>query len=220
MAKAKLYSVEGTLKSEVELEATHFDVPVDSGLIHLGVVVQRGNARQGTAKTKGRSEVSGTGKKPWKQKGTGRARAGSNTSPIWVRGGKAHGAIPRDYTRKLNSKTKRKILLGALTAKAAESRISIFEKFELPEVKTKQLNLLLHKAEFKNNERKCILVSNPNESLVLSARNLPNVSVCSVQLLNLYDIVLTDQLIFTQEAMETFVGSDKTNSVKGGNDAT
>ncbi len=208
MTKANLYTAEGALKSQVDLDEACFNSPVDAGLIHFGITVQRGNARQGTAKTKGRSEVSGTGKKPWKQKGTGRARSGSNTSPIWVRGGKAHGAEPRDYTRKINRKLKQKILRGALTEKAVDSKISIFEKFNLSEVKTKVLQGLLNKANFKDSERKCVLVSSLNEQLMLSARNLKNVCVCSIDLLNVYDVILMDQIIFTQEAMRAFTEGD------------
>jgi large subunit ribosomal protein L4 len=211
MAKAKLYSNEGSFKSEVELPSSHFEAPINEGNIHLAVTIYLGNKRQGTAKTKGRSEVSGTGKKPWKQKGTGRARAGSSKSPIWVRGGKAHGATPRDYTRKLNKKVRQQTLRGALSQKAEAQSVYVFEDFNLSEGKTKALKAVLSKAELEN-KKNLILLSAANENLVLASRNVPNTQVGRIEELNVYDIVRYDNIIFTQESVDTLAAPKATSA--------
>ena len=131
MAKAKLHAATGAYKAEYDLPASHFEQPVSEAAMYNAVDVYMGNQRQGTHKTKNRSEVSGGGKKPWKQKGTGRARQGSNTAPQWVRGGKAHGPLPHLYKRDINKKVKRRALLSALTMKANESSVYVFEQISL-----------------------------------------------------------------------------------------
>ena len=186
MPKARLYSKDGAYKSDVELPESHFSQPVRTDIMHTYVTVYTGNQRQGTTKTKGRSEVSGGGKKPWKQKGTGRARAGTNTSPIWVRGGKAHGASPSDHTRKLNKKMKRQALLSALSAKAGDESIHIFEELSLSAPKTKELDGILTKAEL-SNKKNLILISEPQVNLFLAARNIPATVIGRVQDINTYE---------------------------------
>src|SRR3954468_20076012 len=131
MAKAKLHAADGAFKSECDLPDSHFEQPISEAAMYSAVDVFLGNQRQGTHKAKNRSEVSGGGKKPWKQKGTGRARQGSNTAPNWARGGKAHGPVPRLYKRDLNKKVKRRALLSALTMKAKDNTVFVFEKLAL-----------------------------------------------------------------------------------------
>ncbi len=202
MAKAALYANDGTKKSEVELPADYFDGSINEGIVHEYVMVALGNQRQGTAKTKSRSEVSGTGKKPWKQKGTGRARSGASTSPIWVRGGKAHGAIPRDYTRKLNKKVKKQALVSALTQKAQENGVHVFESLNLEGPKTKGLASILSKAEIAG--KNLILISEPDTNLFLAGRNIPSVKIANVADINALNVVSASNLIFTQSALAQF----------------
>jgi large subunit ribosomal protein L4 len=201
MSKARLYSKDGTYKSEIDLPESHFAQPIKMDLIHTYVMVYSGNQRQGTSKTKGRSEVSGGGTKPWKQKGTGRARAGSNTSPIWVRGGKAHGATPRDYTRKLNKKMKQQALLSALSLKAGEKSVHVFEDISLSEPKTKELAGILQTASL-SNKKNLILTSQPQDNLLLAVRNIPASCVSRVQDVNTYEVMNSNNLIITTAAME------------------
>ncbi len=207
MAKAKLYSSDGSFKSEVELPEEQFGHTVDEGLLHLAVTIYRGNQRQGTAKTKGRSEVSGSGAKPWKQKGTGRARAGTNQSPIWVRGGKAHGATPRDYTRKLNKKVKKQALYSALSMKANQEEVFVIEALSLAAPKTRDLVGIMKKAEL-TGKKNLILTTELEANLGLASRNIPNLQISRVQELNPYEIINTNNLIFTQAALDTFTQTE------------
>jgi large subunit ribosomal protein L4 len=200
MAKAKLYSKDGSAKSEVELPQEFFSQEVNLPAIHEVITVYRGNQRQGTAKTKGRSEVSGTNQKPWKQKGTGRARAGSNKSPVWVRGGKAHGATPRDYTRDLNKKFKSKVFRSALSYMASEQKVHVFEELSLSAPKTKELAGILSKAEL-NNKKNIMVTHETERNLFLAARNLATTELRRVEDLNTYDVMYPDNLIFTQAAL-------------------
>ena len=203
MTKANLYTNQGKLKSQVDLEVSCFNVEVDQSLLHLAVTVYRGNQRQGTSKTKSRSEVSGSGKKPWKQKGTGRARAGTNQSPIWVRGGKAHGAIPRSYVRKLNKKLAQKALKGALTFKASKEQVSVFEDLNLKDNKTKLLLSIFNETKIQG-VKKYILIADENRNLRLAARNIPNLVVGNINEINIYDILNSEQIVFTQDALNYF----------------
>ena len=147
MAKAKLHTPDGAYKNDVELPSSHFDQEVNEPVMFQVTYVYLGNQRQGTHKTKNRSEVSGGGRKPYKQKGTGQARQGSNTAPNWARGGKAHGPIPHKYTKDIPSKMKQKAFLSALSLKARENQVHVFEGIGITEPKTKQLVGILAKAE-------------------------------------------------------------------------
>lgn len=200
MSKAKLYSNDGSSKSEIDLPADLFAGKVNEDSIYQYVVVYQANQRQGNSKTKSRSEVSGTNQKPWKQKGTGRARSGSNTSPIWVRGGKAHGPIPKSYHTKLNKKLKKLALVSALTTKANDGEVHVFEKLTLEEHKTKKLAGILSNAKL-DATNSLILLSEPNEKLMLAARNIPALDVAQVRELNAFDVVSNKNLIFTQSAL-------------------
>ena len=166
MAKAKLHAADGAFKSDIDLPASHFEAPVSEGAMFNVVDVYMGNQRQGTHKTKNRSEVSGGGKKPWKQKGTGRARQGSNTAPQWVRGGKAHGPLPHLYKRDINKKVKRRSLLSALTVKANESSVYVIEKLALAAPKTKDLVKVLATAKL-DGQKNLIVVAEADKARTL-----------------------------------------------------
>ncbi len=201
MPKAKLYSNNGTLKSDVELPESHFGQKVSESAIHQAVVIYLNNQRQGTAKTKSRSEVSGGGKKPWRQKGTGRARSGSNTSPIWVRGGKAHGANPRDYIKKINKKLRQKAFVSALSLKAESECVHVFEDLALDAPKTKALHTILNTAKL-TDKKNIIVVTEANDTLSLASRNIPATDVCRVQDVCTYDLMNAENLILTQSSIE------------------
>ncbi|MDQ3001397.1 MAG: 50S ribosomal protein L4 [Fibrobacterota bacterium] len=227
MAKAKLHAATGAYKAEFDLPASHFEQPVSEAAMYNAVDVYMGNQRQGTHKTKNRSEVSGGGKKPWKQKGTGRARQGSNTAPQWVRGGKAHGPLPHLYKRDINKKVKRRALLSALTMKANESSVYVFEAITLTAPKTKELAKVLATAALAG-QRNLILVSEADKNLALAARNIPDVMVQRVWDVNTYWLISAKNIIFTDGAMKALtappatggaaekVAKPKAASAKGG----
>jgi large subunit ribosomal protein L4 len=208
MAKAKLHAADGAFKSEIDLPASHFEAPVSEAAMYNAVDVYMGNQRQGTHKTKNRSEVSGGGKKPWKQKGTGRARQGSNTAPQWVRGGKAHGPLPHLYKRDINKKVKRRSLLSALTVKANESSVYVIEKLALAAPKTKDLVKLLAAAKL-DGKKNLIVVEDADQNLLLAARNLPTVLVQRVWDLNTYNLLNADNVIFTDAAVKALTAGSK-----------
>lgn len=200
--ETKLYSVNGEAKGECQLPDEIFNVDINTGLVHQVVVSYLRNQRQGTAKTKGRSEVSGGGRKPFKQKGTGRARAGSNTSPVWVRGGKAFGANPRDYVATIPKKMKRNALCSAYSAKAQDGSVYVLEGLSLETPKTKTVADLL--AGLGVLGKKCLLVINSDDkNLYLSSRNIKDVTVRNASDVSTYDVVRNECLIFSSaEAVE------------------
>ena len=204
MAKAKLHAPDGALKQDVELPASHFEQEISEPVMFQAVYVYLGNQRQGTHKTKNRSEVSGGGRKPWKQKGTGRARQGSNTAPNWARGGKAHGPLPHKYTKDLNRKMKQKAFVSALSLKARESRVHVFEGLDVSAPKTKDLIVILKKAEL-TGVKNLIVVDKPGKNLLLAARNLKDTKIERVQDVNTYELLNSDNLIFTAPALKVLV---------------
>ena len=204
MAKAKLHAATGAFKADFDLPSSHFEQEISEAAMYQAVDTYLGNQRQGTHKGKNRSEVSGGGKKPWKQKGTGRARQGSNTAPNWARGGKAHPPLPRKYTRDLNKKVKRRALLSALTMKANESGIFIFEALTLSAPKTQELVKVLKTAAL-DGQKNLILVSEPDQNLMLAARNIPDVSVQRVFDVNTYALINAKNVIFTDSALKALV---------------
>jgi large subunit ribosomal protein L4 len=214
MAKAKLHAANGAFKSEIDLPASHFEAPVSEAAMYNAVDVYMGNQRQGTHKTKNRSEVSGGGKKPWKQKGTGRARQGSNTAPQWVRGGKAHGPLPHLYKRDINKKVKRRALLSALTMKANESAVYVIENLTLSAPKTKDLVKLLAAAKL-DGKKNLIVVPEADENLLLAARNIPTVLVQRVWDLNTYSLLNADNVIFTDAAVKALTSKPATAKAAG-----
>lgn len=204
MARARLHSSDGKFREEIDLPDAMFGQEIDRGLIHLALTILAGNRRQGTSRTKTRSQVSGGGDKPWKQKGTGRARAGSNTSPIWSRGGKAHGAKARNYTRGLPKNARRKALVSALSLKAGASCVHVFEDLQLEAPKTRQMASILKNAELLGT-RNLLLVPQADERVLLASRNIPDVRVGRVGDLNTLQVMSAQRLLFTRGALNALV---------------
>jgi large subunit ribosomal protein L4 len=189
--KAKLYQQDGTVKGEVELP---------EHLLFQVVKGYRANARQGTSKTKGRSEVSGGGKKPWRQKGTGRARAGSNTSPIWVRGGKAHGPDPRDYSTHIPKPMRKAALVSALSSRAKDEKIMVVDTIDCKPPKTKIMAQLLG-ALAVSDRRNLLVVDAKAKNLYMAGRNVKNLNVKPLPELNAYDVLQSENIIFNGETL-------------------
>ena len=199
MSKVSIYNMKGSQVGEMELNEAVFGVEVNEHLVHMAVVSQLANNRQGTQSAKTRSEVSGGGKKPWRQKGTGHARQGSTRAPQWTGGGVVFAPKPRDYSFKMNKKEKRIALLSALSSKVADSKIVVLDEFKMDEVKTKKFaevmsNLKLNKA--------LVVVEGDNKNVVLSGRNIPAVKVSATNEINTYDVLKYDTLVVTKAAVE------------------
>lgn len=183
---------------DVELPAL-FSTEVRPHLVHSAVVNQLANKRAGTAATKNKALVSGGGKKPWKQKGTGRARAGSSRSPLWRHGGTTFGPQPRDYSYALPKKAKRAALVDAIASKAGENRMILLDKIELAEPKTKQMSALLETLGI--GESALVLLASENRNVALASRNLPKVKVLRMENINVYDLLKYRYLVTTQDAL-------------------
>lgn len=183
---------------DVELPSV-FSTEVRTHLLHAAVVNQLANKRAGTAATKNKALVSGGGKKPWKQKGTGRARSGSNRSPLWRHGGTCFGPMPRDYSYALPKKAKRAALADAISSKAHDNRLVLIDTLEFAEPKTKVVSSLL--ASIGVQENALILINAENKNLTLAARNIPSVKVLRINNINVYDLLKYQYLIMTQDAL-------------------
>lgn len=185
--------------AEIEVSDSLFAVPVNPGILHEVVCMQRACRRKGTASTKTRGEVSGGGKKPWRQKGTGRARAGSSNSPVWCGGGTAFGPKPRDYSYTMPKKVRRLALRMALSARMSEGNVVILDQFELNAPKTKDFVGVMKNFAFAN----CLLVADKeNANLQLSARNAVGYQVMPAEGLNVYDILKYDKLMIVKSTLE------------------
>jgi large subunit ribosomal protein L4 len=198
--KAKVFQQDGSVKGEMELPESVFGAEVNEILIHQVITQYLANQRQGTSKTKGRSEVSGGGKKPWRQKGTGRARAGSNTSPIWVRGGKAFGPDPRDYWTNIPKKMRKLALISALSSRAKDEKVMVIDKLAYEKPKTKTMSAML-KALAVQGKKNLFVVDAESSNVYLSGRNIPNVDIRPVQELCAYDIIHNENIIFGNERL-------------------
>ena len=207
MAKAKLYAASGEFKNEIDLPAV-FDTEVNKVCIYLHIKAILNNRRQGTAQTKTRSQVSGGTTKPWKQKGTGRARAGQNTSAIWVRGNKAHGPKSHDYFEKVNKKVKRLAFHSALSDKAQEGKILLFESLSSETPKTKDFLSVVKKAGLEQRNA-LFLVGSNDKNLRLSSANVPWVRTARVQDVNTYDLVRANNIAISQEALGELTGGSR-----------
>ena len=185
---------------DVELPGL-FSTEVRPHLIHAAVVNQLANKRAGTASTKNKALVSGGGAKPWKQKGTGRARSGSNRSPLWRHGGTCFGPMPRSYSYALPKKAKRAALIDALASKLAENRLVLIDKLELAEPKTTLVSTMLETLGVQENA--LILIASENKNLTLAARNIPSVKVLRMENINVYDLLKYRYLITTQDALNS-----------------
>ena len=184
MSNVAVYNMEGKEVGTLELNDAVFGVEVNEHLVHLAVVRQLANNRQGTQKAKTRSEVSGGGRKPWRQKGTGHARQGSTRAPQWTGGGVVFAPTPRDYSLKMNKKERRLALKSALTSRVQESKLVVLDELKLDAIKTKDMQNVLNNL----NVAKAMVVTD-NENVIVSARNIPNVITASVDTLNVFDIL-------------------------------
>ena len=199
MANVSVYNIEGKEVGSIELNDAVFGVEVNEHLVHMAVVNQLANNRQGTQSAKTRSEVSGGGRKPWRQKGTGHARQGSTRAPQWTGGGIVFAPKPRDYSFKMNKKEKKLALLSALTSKVADNKIVVLDEFKLDEIKTKKF------AEVMNNlkvSKALVVLEGENKNVVLSGRNIPTVKVSAINEINTYDVLKYDTLVVTKAAVE------------------
>ncbi|NBD28270.1 50S ribosomal protein L4 [Paenibacillus glycinis] len=200
MPKVALYSVNGSQVGEVELSEAVFGIEPNVHVLHSAVLLQQASERRGTHKTKGRSEVRGGGRKPWKQKGTGRARQGSIRAPQWVGGGTVFGPTPRSYSFKLPRKVRRLAIKSALSSKVIDNEIIVLDQLALAQPKTKEFAAIL--SNLKVARKALIVTANYEDNVALSARNLPNVKFVAADGINVLDVMKYDQLIITKEAVE------------------
>ena len=198
MAKVSVLNMEGSEVGTIELSDAVFGVEVNEHLVHQAVLSQLANNRQGTQKAKTRSEVSGGGRKPWRQKGTGHARQGSTRSPQWTGGGVVFAPKPRDYSVKMNKKEKQLAMKSALSAKLAEDKLVVVDKIELEEVKTSVFAKIL--ANLKA-PKSLVVTKDKNDKVVLSANNIPAVKTTATNSLSVYDILKYDKLVLTKDAV-------------------
>ncbi len=198
MPKVALYNIEGSQVGEIELRDDIFGIEVNESVLHQVVKAQLANKRQGTQSTLTRAEVRGGGAKPWRQKGTGRARHGSIRSPQWIKGGVVFAPKPRDYRMSVPKKVKRLALKSALSSKVAENNMIVLDSLELAQAKTKEMVKVLKNLNL--NEKVLLVLPEKNEVVERASRNLPGVKTLLVNTLNVLDILNYDKFIITQEA--------------------
>ena len=199
MPKVDLLNMEGKKVGDIELADEVFAVEVNESVMHDVVVNYLANQRQGTASTKTRSEVRGGGKKPWKQKGTGRARQGSIRAPQWIKGGIALGPKPRSFKYTLNKKVRRLALRSALTTKVQESKLVVLDSLKFDEIKTKNMAKVLENI---NVSKALVVIADKDINVQASARNIPNIKASLVNTINTYDVLKYDTLVLTQDAVK------------------
>ena len=192
-------NMEGEKTRTVELPAQVFEAPINIDLMHQAFVRQMANARLGTHSTKARGDVSGGGKKPWKQKGTGRARVGSIRSPLWKGGGTIFGPVPRDYSYLVPKKVRKNALKAALSQKLQENKLVLVDAITLDEVKSKKFVALMKTFKITN----ALIIDEENKNLSLSARNVTNFKVLKPEGLNVFDIIIHDYVVFTKPSLES-----------------
>ena len=200
MANVSVYNMEGNEVGKMDLNDAIFGVEINEHLVHMAVVQQLANKRQGTQKAKTRSEVSGGGRKPWRQKGTGHARQGSIRAPQWTGGGVVFAPTPRDYSFKLNKKEKRAALKSALTSKVQENKFIVLDELKLDEIKTKKFAAVLRNL---NVDKALVVLNDNDQNVVLSARNIPDVKTALTNTINVYDILKYNTVIATKAAVAT-----------------
>ena len=199
MATVSVYNMEGKEVGTMELNDAVFGVEVNEHLVHMAVVAQLANKRQGTQKAKTRSEVSGGGKKPWRQKGTGHARQGSTRAPQWTGGGVVFAPTPRDYTIRLNKKEKRLALKSALTSRVLENKLIVLDELKMDEYKTKQFKKVM---ENLNVKKGLVVLAENDDKVERSARNLSGINTALTNTINVYDILKSDTLVLTKDAVK------------------
>ena len=200
MAKVAVYNMEGKEVDSIELNDSIFGVEINEHLVHMAVLQQLANNRQGTQKAKTRSEVSGGGRKPWRQKGTGHARQGSTRSPQWTGGGVVFAPVPRDYSFKLNKKEKRAALKSALTSRVAENKFVVVDELKLDEIKTKKFAEVLKNLQV---EKALVVLNEMDKNVIASAANIPTVKTAQTNELNVFDVLKYDTVVVTKSAVAT-----------------
>ena len=198
MAKVSVYNMEGKEVDTMELNDSVFGVEVNEHLVHMAVVQQLANNRQGTQKAKTRSEVSGGGRKPWRQKGTGHARQGSTRAPQWKGGGVVFAPTPRDYSIRLNKKEKRAALKSALTSRVNENKFVVVDELKFDEIKTKSFKAVMDNLKV---SKALVVLDTNDQNTVLSARNIPEVKTSLVNTINVYDILKYNTVVATKAAV-------------------
>ena len=199
MAKVSVYNMEGKQTGDIELNDSVFGVEVNEHLIHMAVVQQLANNRQGTQKAKTRSEVSGGGRKPWRQKGTGHARQGSTRSPQWTGGGGVFAPVPRDYSFKLNKKEKRAALKSAFTSRVNDEKLVVLEDLSFDEIKTKNFKNMM---DALNLNKALFVLDGTDENVIKSARNIPDVKTAQINEVNVFDIMKYNTVVLTKDAVK------------------
>ena len=200
MANVAVYNMEGKEVDKIELNDSIFGVEINEHLVHMAVLQQLANKRQGTQKAKTRSEVRGGGRKPWRQKGTGHARQGSTRSPQWTGGGVVFAPTPRDYSFKLNKKEKRAALKSALTSRVVENKFVVVDELKLDEIKTKKFVEVLKNL---NIEKALVVLNDMDEKVIASAANIPTVKTTQTNELNVFDVLKYDTVVVTKAAVAT-----------------
>lgn len=198
MANVSVYNMEGNEVGTLELSDAIFGVNVNEHLVHMAVVQQLANKRQGTQKAKTRAEVSGGGRKPWRQKGTGHARQGSTRSPQWKGGGVVFAPVPRDYSFKLNRKEKRLALKSALTSRVLVNKVIVIDQLKLDGIKTKKFQAVMDNLKV---TKALVVLADNDANVIMSARNIPKVKTALTNTINVYDIMKSDTLILTRDAV-------------------
>ncbi len=198
MANVSVYNMEGKEVGTIDLNDAIFGVEVNEHLVHMAVVQQLANNRQGTQKAKTRSEVSGGGRKPWRQKGTGHARQGSTRAPQWAGGGVVFAPVPRDYSFKLNKKEKRAALKSALTSKVLDNKLIVVDELKFDEIKTKNFQSVMNNLNVKKG---LVVLADNDANVVLSAKNIPTVQTTLTNTLNVYDVMKANTVVLTKDAV-------------------
>ena len=200
MANVSVYNMEGKEVVSMELNDAVFGVEVNEHLVHMAVVQQLANNRQGTQKAKTRSEVRGGGRKPWRQKGTGHARQGSTRAPQWTGGGVVFAPTPRDYSFKMNRKEKRAALKSALTSRVQENKLIVVDELKFDEIKTKKFAEVLKNL---NLDKALVVLNENDEKVVMSAKNIPTVKTTQINTINVYDVLKYNTVVLTKAAAES-----------------
>jgi large subunit ribosomal protein L4 len=200
MPKVSVYNVEGKKVSDVELKEEIFGIEPNEAIIHSVLVNYLANQRQGTQSTKTRAEVRGGGRKPWRQKGTGRARQGSIRAPQWIKGGIALGPKPRSYTYKVNKKERQLAIRSLLSSKVLENELTVVEKLEMKEAKTKEMVKTL--SNLKVEGKTLIIVADKNENVYLSSRNIEGVKAITLNMINVYDLLQYNKLVLPLDTVK------------------
>ncbi len=200
MANVAVYNMEGKEVGTLDLNDAVFGVEVNEHLVHMAVLQQLANNRQGTQKAKTRSEVRGGGRKPWRQKGTGHARQGSTRAPQWTGGGMVFAPVPRDYSFKINKKEKRAALKSALSSRVSENKLIVVDELKLDEIKTKKFAEILKNLKV---DKALVVINDNDKNIVMSARNIPDVKVAQTNTINVFDILKYSTVVVTKAAVAT-----------------